>query len=228
LSNGENGVACHFYVRGTGAIEQFLDSAVQANAQYAGNAHGVSIETEGLTPDQTPWNSDELLALERLVNWCQVTHGIPKQMCASPTSAGVGYHSMWGVPDHAPGGWNWDGHTCPGAPRIAQIPALLAGPPPTLPGDPMSASVNADGRAEYFDVVGGVVQHWWQARAGSWSNTGHALFDMPAGKTASTVASYAEHPDGHLLIVVRFSDGSRSMRWQLTPGGAWSGWAAFG
>ena len=118
-NNGENGVACHFYVRGDGSIEQYLDSAVKANAQYSGNSSGISVETEGMDPDHTPWNPDELLALERLGNWIHLTHGIPLQLVSTPAGPGIGYHAQFQT-------WNHDAHSCPGGARIAQIPALIA------------------------------------------------------------------------------------------------------
>lgn len=168
-SNGVNGVACHFYVRGDGTIEQYLDTSTKANAQYAGNDHCISVESEGMNPDTTPWNPAELAAIEKLLQWCNTTHGIPLAPTASSTSPGVAYHAEYGE-------WNLDAHSCPGAARIAQIPSLLhPPPPPPSPQEtdmPLASITNPNGEAEVFWTDSqGEVFHSWQTvpGAGPWS-----------------------------------------------------------
>lgn len=185
LAGGPNSVACHFYVRGDGTVEQYLDTAVKANAQYEGNDHCISIESEGLDPDHTPWNADELLAIERLLNWCHTTHGIPLVRCTSPFGPGVGWHSMW----TPPGTWNHDGHTCPGAARIAQIPSILApAPTPQEAVDmPLASVTNPSGEAEVFwtDAAGHVL-HSWQSQPGAGPWVSPRTLDGIAGATGLT------------------------------------------
>jgi hypothetical protein len=115
-------VESHFYVSQNGC-EQYIDTARQADANRNANARAISIETwDAGDPAHTPWTPRQLDLLVDLVAWCCRTHGIPARRCTSPTAPGIGWHTMWGAPSE------WTpaaGKTCPGAPRIAQIPDLI-------------------------------------------------------------------------------------------------------
>ena len=136
--NGPSGgVESHFYVRADGTVEQYRDTAYQADAQIGGGKNAISIETAGLS-DGT-WTDAQIAALIELHDWIADTHGIARQACPDPNGGGLGYHSMWG--STRAGTWAADGRTCPGPARIVQwrtvlLPALTQAsrttPTPTL------------------------------------------------------------------------------------------------
>lgn len=116
--NGPSGgVESHFYVRSDGTVEQYRDTAYQADAQVGGGRNAISIETSGLM-DGT-WSEVQIAALIALHDWLVSVHPtIPRRACPDPYSGGLGYHSMW--PGTTPGAWATDGRTCPGPRRITQ------------------------------------------------------------------------------------------------------------
>lgn len=114
--NGPHDVSAHFEVYKSGAVEQYLDTAVTSWCQMDGNGTYVSIETEGY--DREPLNRAQILALAKLLAWLHTTHGIPLQLADKPGVRGFGWHGM--------GGAAWGGHTgCPGELRKAQRPEIL-------------------------------------------------------------------------------------------------------
>ena len=116
--NGPSGgIESHFYVTGTGGVEQYRDTAFQADANKDANDFAISIETQGLAAGE--WTPQQLASLRALIRWCHDVHGIPIVRCATWDGSGVGYHSQF---TH----WAGDGRTCPGPDRIKQIPALIA------------------------------------------------------------------------------------------------------
>lgn len=126
-SGKSNGVESHFFVRKDGVVEQYRDTAYEADANLMGNSFMkgtqrfgyVSIETQG--KDAGEWNALQLAALKSLLKWLSETHNFPLKKCADPKDPGVGYHTMWG----APGPWTPKAKTCPGADRIRQFNAVL-------------------------------------------------------------------------------------------------------
>jgi N-acetylmuramoyl-L-alanine amidase len=112
----------HFYVNES-AVEQYIDTSRQADANRYANVRAISIETwDGGDPNHVPWTPRQLDLLVDLVAWSCRTHGIPARQCTSPTAPGIGWHSMWGAPsDWTPA----KGKTCPGPLRIAQIPEII-------------------------------------------------------------------------------------------------------
>lgn len=139
FANPKQGLESHFYVRGDGHIEQYMDTQVRADANNKANAFAVSIETDDNgNPDAQPWSDQQVVALVKLVSWICDVHDIPKAQCAGWDKPGVGWHSMWG----APSPWTpARGKTCPGKARIEQIktrilPALgvvpVTPPPPAI------------------------------------------------------------------------------------------------
>lgn len=116
-------VESHFYVDQHGRVEQYIDTARQADANRTANARAVSIETwDGGNPADTPWNPPQLRALEDLLVWLCRTHRIPARQCPAHDQPGVGWHTMWG----APSPWTPVAKDCPGRPRKAQCPPLIA------------------------------------------------------------------------------------------------------
>ena len=111
--NGPSGgVESHFYVRSSGVVEQYRDTAYQADAEAGGNNYAISIETAGLAGGT--WNVAQIAAIVALIRWACDTHGIPARVLDSQTGHGIGWHSQWPT-------WNPDAHDCPGAARVAQI-----------------------------------------------------------------------------------------------------------
>lgn len=117
-SPSAKGAESHFYVRADGTVEQYMDTNVRADAQFAANVDAISIETwDGRATTNgpaNPWTEAQVQALIRLDRWLCDTHKIPPVQCPSPTGAGIGWHSLFRD-------WNTDSHACPGQPRIDQI-----------------------------------------------------------------------------------------------------------
>ena len=117
------GLEWHFWVGYDGYVEQLVDTERRADANYHANSFAISIETEDDgDPDRQPWREAQLMALVDLIDWCCVTHNIPKAEPLSWFGSGVGYHTMWG----APSPWTPVAKTCPGKVRKAQWPGLMA------------------------------------------------------------------------------------------------------
>lgn len=142
--NGPSGgIESHFHIPKVGKPEQYRDTGWEADANFHGNSfilngklYGyVSIETQGYATDE--WNPYQLAEIKKLLLWLSETHKFPLVKCASATSPGVGYHTMWG----APGPWTPVAKDCPGAKRIKQFGSILvpwfstAGTTPTPPKD---------------------------------------------------------------------------------------------
>lgn len=123
----------HFYVMDNGTVEQYIDTNRRADANASANGFAISIETEDDgNPHQNAWTSAQLVSIQRLVDWCCITHNIPHRQIESPTGTGIGWHSMWGIntPTSKPNPWTTaNGKTCPGGPRIAQMPSIIGGLP---------------------------------------------------------------------------------------------------
>ena len=97
-----------------GVAYQWMDTHVEAYAQYSGNHVGVSIETSDGGKDGVPWSPKQLDKLvEITVEFCRET-GAPCRLVGSPSEKGIGYHEQF--PE-----WNRNGHVCPGAVREKQL-----------------------------------------------------------------------------------------------------------
>ncbi len=126
--NGPSGgIESHFYIRTDGSVEQYRDTAFEADANYHGNrfikdgvAVGyISVETQGLELGE--WSPAQLAAIKDLLLWANKEHGIPLKRCASATDPGIGYHTMFG----APGPWTPASKSCPGPQRKMQFANVL-------------------------------------------------------------------------------------------------------
>jgi hypothetical protein len=130
-------VESHFYVNLTG-VEQYMDTDRRADANRLANVRAISIETwDGGAPERTPWTPTQMDLLVELVVWCCTTHNIPAQFCPAWDQPGIGWHVMFG----APGPWTPVQKSCPGAPRIAQMPELLGRVQAVLAGAPIKPPV---------------------------------------------------------------------------------------
>ena len=121
-------VESHVWIPLGGEIVQMLDTEVRADANRFANRRpdgtgAISIETEDEgNPEGVPWTEAQLLSIENVIRWANEVHGIPLVRCSTPSSPGIGYHSMFG----APSAWTPSaGKTCPGSTRIAQFDTVL-------------------------------------------------------------------------------------------------------
>lgn len=121
------GIESHFLIPKDGPIQQYRDTAYEADANLKANsflANGkrvgfVSIETQGF--DKGEWTDYQLQQIKTLLKWLSETHSFPLSVCTSSTSPGVGYHTMWG----APGPWTPVAKDCPGPDRVRQFHNVL-------------------------------------------------------------------------------------------------------
>lgn len=109
------GIESHFHIKWSGEIEQYRDTAYEADANHLANPRAISIETQGFGNGR--WNKRQLRSIKRLLVWLEATHGIPLQVCPAWDAPGVGYHVMFG----APGAWTPVAKSCPGPNRIKQF-----------------------------------------------------------------------------------------------------------
>lgn len=109
----------HFGLSMGGYLEQYIDTARQADAQYRANIRAISLECEDKgDPIKYPYSDAQLEVMVRLGRWAMQHHPIEPRKCPTWDASGFGYHSMWGAPS------NWTpsrGKTCPGATRIRQL-----------------------------------------------------------------------------------------------------------
>lgn len=151
FSTSSGGVESHFHIPKEFQVEQYRDTAWEADANYhansfmrAGELVGfISIETQGLAGD--PWNAKQLDDIKKLLIWCRDTHKIPLVKCTSATSPGVGWHTMWG----SPGPWTPKAKVCPGPLRVKQfneilVPWMSSGAPAPTPQPPPEETMTPD------------------------------------------------------------------------------------
>ena len=116
--NGPSGgVEAHFFVKKNGTVEQYRDTAWQADANTDANDFAISIETQGYAAGE--WTPEQLAAIKALILWCNRTHGIPLTKCKTWDGSGIGYHTQY------PGRWDKRGASCPGPDRIRQFNNVL-------------------------------------------------------------------------------------------------------
>lgn len=108
----------HFGIDYTGAVAQYIDTGVRADANASANGRAISVETASQVGSKDSWNDRQLDALAKLMAWAHKTHGIPLRKCPSASGSGFGVHSMFRE-------WSGGGTYCPGDRRRAQFPALL-------------------------------------------------------------------------------------------------------
>ena len=111
-----NGIESHFHIRKTGVVEQYRDTAYQADANFKANDYAISIETQGFGTEA--WTPEQMAAIKDLLLWIFATHPeVLRQVTQTATGSGVGYHIMFG----APGPWTPNARSCPGPLRIKQF-----------------------------------------------------------------------------------------------------------
>lgn len=120
--NGYVGDESHFGVGGQydgpsldGSVWQWQDLDYTADAQYAGNMYGISIETSDGGHSGVQWDKSQLNSLIFLTTWLCKKYNIPAKLMVNVTDKGIGYHSLFRTE------WNRDGHLCPGVARVTQL-----------------------------------------------------------------------------------------------------------
>lgn len=110
--------SAHFGIAKDGSIDQFVDTAVEAWAQAAGNGSYFSIETEGQPTE--PLTEAQCQSFAKLYVWLrqQPNASFGFTLAEVPGQPGLGWHGM--------GGAAWGGHSgCPGDLRKAQRQHIL-------------------------------------------------------------------------------------------------------
>lgn len=113
FKSGSGGVESHFYVKYDGTIEQYRDTAYQADANVDANGFAISIESQGKA--NGTWTAAQLASIKNLLTWIHQTHGVPLVKCPKWDGSGVGYHVQF--ESH----WDKRGASCPGPNRIKQF-----------------------------------------------------------------------------------------------------------
>lgn len=106
-----------------GRIFQVVHWDQRADCNYRANPFAVSCETQdrgSATLPTTPWSAAQIEQLAGIAAFAFLRDGVPLRLPPRWDAGGVGFHSQ-----HAE--WSkYTGKTCPGAARIAQMPAVLA------------------------------------------------------------------------------------------------------
>lgn len=120
-NNGYAGDESHFGIGGPydggsldGIVYQWQDLDYTADAQYSGNAYGISIETSDGARSNLPWSPNQVEAITSLVIWLCQKYKISPVLMTKETDNGIGYHQLF----HD---WNLNGHDCPGSVRVQQL-----------------------------------------------------------------------------------------------------------
>lgn len=116
--NGPSGgVESHFYVKYNGVVEQYRDTAYQADANMDANDFAISIESQGLADGK--WTDAQIASIEKLLLWIHTTHSVPLSVVQTWDGSGVGYHTLF--ESH----WDKRNASCPGPNRIIQFNQIL-------------------------------------------------------------------------------------------------------
>lgn len=196
------GVFSHFYVREDGTVEQYQDTQYRSACDLQGNPDTISIESwdgygrvwtgQAGASKPGPWNPAQVKALIALVGWIFATHPtIPRKLATSNKkgheSFGLSYHQLGspGLMKYSTGlkYTNARGKVCPGAQRIAQIPAIFhaastPAPPsggagtitPTAPEEDIMATAKEAASAFFNEkfTANGVKKSFIDHMAGAW------------------------------------------------------------
>jgi hypothetical protein len=117
--NPTSKVSAHFGNPKSGPLDQWVDVGTVAWAEVSGNTNWVSVENEGHSGDSlTP---SQLENVAWLLAWLHTQYGVPLAISDTPAAGTPG------LTGHGLGGSDWGGHyDCPGAPILAQRPAIIA------------------------------------------------------------------------------------------------------
>lgn len=117
--NGPSGgVESHFHIPKVGQVEQYRDTAYEADANTDANPFAISVETQGYAFGV--WNDHQLAEIKALILWANRVHGIPLKVVDRWDGSGIGYHTQF------PGRWDKRGASCPGPDRKRQFREVIA------------------------------------------------------------------------------------------------------
>lgn len=105
------GIESHVHVPKEENVEQYRDTAFEADANYLANPFAFSVETQGFADGE--WNDLQMRNIKRLMIWGNLHHNIPLIKPTRWDGKGWGYHTMF--PE-----WHPKAKECPGKDRIAQ------------------------------------------------------------------------------------------------------------
>lgn len=149
-----NNLESHFNVWNTGVVEQYVDTARQADANYHANVRAISVETQDDGQWTEPWTDQQADALVELAVWAIRTHpDIKPRVCPEWDTPGLGHHTLFGAPSH----WTPVAKSCPGPARKGQFPEIVRrvqerlAPKPVQPPAPTSAILDDDMFIAYID-----------------------------------------------------------------------------
>ncbi|GAA2428944.1 peptidoglycan recognition protein family protein [Streptomyces macrosporus] len=182
----ENGVVTesHFGVGYDGAVGQFMDTNVRADANASANNRAISVESAADTRNSDPWTPDQIDTLVEIMVWAHRTHGIPARICRSDTDPGFGIHRMFRK-------WSVDGTECPGDARAKQftdtvfprfLEALGNTPTPARPTVKLENLRYGKTNGDVADLQRALIEHGEKIPAGA---TGHY-----GDQTKAAVASF--------------------------------------
>lgn len=117
--NGPSGgVESHFHIPKVGPVEQYRDTAYEADANTDANPFAISVETQGY--EFGVWNDHQLAEIKALILWANRVHGIPLKVVDRWDGSGIGFHTQF------PGRWDKRGASCPGPDRKRQFHEVIA------------------------------------------------------------------------------------------------------
>ncbi|HKZ20328.1 MAG TPA: peptidoglycan recognition family protein [Acidimicrobiia bacterium] len=158
---------CHCLVDMTGLIVQCLPFHVRADCNFKANTFAISFETQdngSPSLPYTPWTPEQFEALAQAHAALCDAYDIRIVQPSAWDASGIGHHSLY------PEWSSYAGKTCPGAARIAQMPALRARVA-TLLAPPASVTLEtpippSPGVMTEDDVMLAIYQpsgNWWPA-----------------------------------------------------------------
>lgn len=142
--NGPSGgIEAHGHVRTGGVLEQYRDTAFEADANYKANPFALAWETQGWGNGK--WTEEQLDTIKRLIRWMHRNHDIPLVVPKRWDGTGFGYHTLF------PEWSNVSGKTCPGPFRKEQfhdliVPWMRDGAP--LHDEPLTPNITAALRSD--------------------------------------------------------------------------------
>lgn len=112
--SGGSKVESHGFIRKDGHLEQYRDTAYQADANADGNDFALSFETQGY--GEGLWTPEQIARIKQVMLWARDVHGIPLRVVTSWNDpvGGWGFHRMFDQ-------WNPNRHSCPGPDRVKQF-----------------------------------------------------------------------------------------------------------
>lgn len=137
FKNRSGGIESHGHVRKDGVLEQYRDTAFQADANLDANDFALSFESQGFGAGE--WTAAQLATIKRIMLWARDVHGIPLRKVTSwdDRTGGWGYHTLFGAPSH----WTPVAKSCPGPDRIKQFNDILVPWMKAQSNDPKGATV---------------------------------------------------------------------------------------